>query len=339
MKVIDLHCDTISKLMRREGESLGHNSLCVNLEGMEKAGTYAQFFACFVHAISYENEMDKEERERISVNGGISPEAWSRAFHAVLEMAKRIDIEQNDRIRTATSCGEMMENRRNGYISAVKTVEEGGVLDGDFKRLDTLYDAGIRLMTLTWNYPNCIGFPNSRSEEAMGKGLTDFGIELLERMNTLGMIIDVSHLSDGGFWDCIRRSKDPVCASHSNARYLCSHPRNLTDDMLRALGEKGGIAGLNFYPVFLKETGETTVDDIVSHAIHMIDVGGEDLVAVGSDFDGFDNRTHSSQWIRGVGDMGLLWSGMKKRGLTERQIDKIMSGNALRFMERVLSPR
>lgn len=329
MNLIDMHCDTISRLMDREDETLEKNSLCINLEGMEKAGTMVQFFACFVHAISYESEKMKSEMDNILMNGGITSKAWDRAFQAVLKMAERTDREQNARIRTADSYMQIMENEKSGYISAIKTVEEGGVLDGDFKRLDTLYDAGIRLVTLTWNYPNCIGFPNSRNSNVMKKGLTDFGLELIERMNSLGMIIDVSHLSDGGFWDCIRLSKEPICASHSNARSICPHPRNLSDEMLKALAEKGGAAGLNFYPAFLKEKGETTVDDIVSHAIHMINVGGENLPAIGTDFDGFDNRPHS-RWISDVSGMELLWDAMRKRGITQRQIDKLMSENALR---------
>lgn len=332
MNFIDLHCDTISQLMKRKGETLEKNSLCVNLAGMERAGTIVQFFACFVLAISYESGVDQEERKRIAIKGGISSDAWDRAFQAVLEMTERTDQEQNSRIRTACSYAEIMENQREGYISAVKTVEEGGVLNGDLKRLDILYDAGIRLVTLTWNYPNCIGFPNSQSKNIMESGLTDFGVELVERMNALGMMIDVSHLSDGGFWDCIRHSKAPICASHSNARSLCCHPRNLTDHMIRALGERGGIAGLNFYPPFLKKNGAATVEDIVFHAIHMINLGGEDLVAIGTDFDGFENQPHS-RWIGDVSEMQLLWDAMKKGGITERQMDGIMSQNALRYIK------
>ena len=116
-----------------------------------------------------------------------------------------------------------------------------------------MYEKGTRLMTLTWNYENCLGYPNSRDASVMGRGLKKFGLETIEQMNGLGMLVDVSHLSDGGFWDCIRHSSAPVVASHSNVRALCDCPRNLTDEMLKALGEKGGAAGLNFYPAFLRK--------------------------------------------------------------------------------------
>ena len=168
----------------------------------------------------------------------------------------------------------------------------------------------------------------------MGQGLTAFGLQAVERMNELGMMIDVSHLSDGGFLDCVKYSKAPVCASHSNARALCGHPRNLTDDMIKALGETGGVAGLNFYPAFLREDEKAVLDDIALHAVHMTNAGGEDVVAVGTDFDGFDNAPRS-HWIGHVRDMEKVWDAMQKRGITERMLDKIMSGNALRYIRDV----
>ena len=161
-------------------------------------------------------------------------------------------------------------------------------------------------------------------------------LEMVERMNALGMLVDVSHLSDGGFWDCIRVSRAPIIASHSNARALCGVPRNLTDDMLRALAEKGGAAGLNFYPVFLRETvSEVTVQDIARHPAHMIAAAGEDLPAIGTDFDGYVCRDVTG-YISGPGEMEKVWEAMKKQGITERQLDKIWSGNALRVLKAVI---
>ena len=124
--------------------------------------------------------------------------------------------------------------------------------------------------------------------------------------------------------------------SHSNTRSLCGVPRNLTDDMLRALAEKGGAAGLNFYPVFLREkVSEVTVQDIARHAAHMISEAGEDLPAIGTDFDGFVCKDVTG-YLSGPGDMELVWEAMKKQGITERQLDKIWSGNALRVLKAVL---
>lgn len=332
MNFIDMHCDTISRLMTASKEqSLADNKLSINISGMEKAETLVQFFACFVHAVSYEDADPSHHRAEGDQPAPISTKAWDRAYQAVLKMAARIDSEQNNRIRTAHSYEEIRKNREQGLISAVKTAEEGGILNGSMERLEELYDAGIRLITLTWNYPNCLGFPNSRTSEIMEKGLTDFGFQIVERMNDLGMIVDVSHLSDGGFWDCIRTSRAPVCASHSNSRALCPHPRNLTDEMLKALGENGGVAGLNFYPAFLCENRFASVDDIARHAVHMIRKGGEEVAAVGTDFDGFDNEPHDG-WISHASEMELVWEAMRKRGITPRQLDKIMSLNAMRVI-------
>ncbi len=327
MNLIDMHCDTIGRLMDAPTEeSLAENSLCIDLDGMRRAGTLAQFFACFVNAMAFENEDVHKARPK-----EISSEAWERAYQAVLAMTDRIEQELNEMIRVALSAEEISKNCRDGVISAVKTVEEGGIINGKLSRIDTLYKAGVRLITLTWNHPNCLGYPNSRERSIMEKGLTSLGCQTVERMNELGMIVDVSHLSDGGFWDCIRISKAPVCASHSNARALCSHPRNLSDYMIRALAEKGGVAGLNFYPAFLTGTDEAVLDDIARHAVYMIQCGGEDVIAIGTDFDGFDNKGRD-KWIGHVREMGLVWEAMKNRGITERQLDKIMSGNALRVM-------
>ncbi|MDY5620435.1 dipeptidase [Faecalicatena sp.] len=335
MNLVDMHCDTISRLMQCPAqESLVNNKLCIRLDKMEKVGTLVQFFACFVHAVSYETDKGNAWNQGMK-DRAITAAAWDRAWQAVLDMAARIDQEQNEKINVACSYEDILKNQEQGRITAIKTVEEGGVLNGSLSRLGTLYEAGIRLMTLTWNYENCLGYPNSRDSSVMEQGLTAFGAQTVERMNELGMLVDVSHLSDGGFWDCIQISRQPICASHSNARALCSHPRNLTDEMLKALGENGGVAGLNFYPAFLCENGNAAVDDIARHALHMIQVGGEDVVAIGTDFDGFDNEPRES-WVNDVSDMELVWEAMYRRGITPRQIDKIKSQNALRVIKAVM---
>lgn len=336
MRWIDMHCDTLSEIWRGNAQSLECNGLCVDLERLKKAGAKTQFFACFVNA------------------AGSGSDVWERAWKNVLgmtELARSSEGEQLHFIREAGEveggnpinpvCPPVPEQEFSG-IKGILTVEEGGVLNGKMERLDELYRRGIRLITLTWNYENCIGSPNSLDPQVMERGLKPFGIQVVERMNELGMIIDVSHLSDGGFWDCIRCSRTPIVASHSNARSLCSHPRNLTDEMLRALGNKGGVAGVNFYSAFLREkngTGESVragLEDIVRHMRRMMDQAGEDAVALGTDFDGFETEALPEK-IRGVQDMDLLWEAMKRSGITSRQIDKIAYGNVSRIMKEVFS--
>lgn len=331
-----MHCDTLSEIWRGNAQSLERNRLCVDLERLKKAGAKTQFFACFVNA------------------AGSGSDVWEHAWRDVLEMTELARSAEGEEFHLIGDAREMEEADVRGRsimctpdpktgssgIQGVLTVEEGGVLNGKIERLEELYRRGIRLITLTWNYENCIGSPNSRDPQVMERGLKPFGIQVVEQMNELGMIIDVSHLSDGGFWDCIRYSRVPVVASHSNARSLCPHPRNLSDEMLRALGNKGGVAGVNFYSAFLKKKGGTEdsvragMKDIVCHMRWMIDHGGEDVVALGTDFDGFEAED-LPEGIRGVQDMGLLWEEMRHSGITPRQIDKIAFGNVRRIMKEV----
>ena len=255
MNLIDMHCDTIFLMDREEMCDLRRNSLCVDLEKMKHAGSMAQFFACFI----YMKELEKA--------GG-----WDGGYQQALKMierGKRELVNNSDLISLATNYNDLLKNFERGKMSAFLTIEEGGILADDMARLEYLYKCGIRLMTLLWNGENCIGYPNSRDRNVMEKGLKKFGIETVERMNDLGMMVDVSHLSDGGFWDVMKYSKKPVVASHSNARALCEHPRNLTDDMIRALAECGGVSGINFYPAFLNGTAKSDIDDLVRHIEHM----------------------------------------------------------------------
>lgn len=318
--LIDLHCDTIWKLMdAKQEETLEKNCFCVNIDEMKQADIMAQFFACFVDC-------------------GLFPkkEQYEKGYIYVKKMIERMQNEvrkYSDKIVFAKNEKEIEKNRQEGKISAILTLEEGGVFNGKIERLDELWREGIRLVTILWNYENCIGYPNSQKQEVMCKGLKPFGFEVVEKMNELGMIIDVSHLSDGGFWDIVETSKYPIVASHSNAREICSHPRNLTDEMIRAIAEKGGVIGINFYPRFLKNSGKAGVDDIVVHLNHIINIGGVECVCIGTDFDGFSGE---STEIEKMGQIHLLCDALKKNGVKEKYIEKIWRENAMRVIKEVI---
>ena len=316
MKLIDLHCDTLSELVKSpEGATLWNNQLDVDIEGLKKARMVVQVFACYVDKKAYSN--------------------WDEAYQAVIKMLDRLEAEQCSDLRQALTYSDITDNIAAKRISAVAAVEEGGILNGDIQRLSKLYGRGVRLITLTWNYENCIGYPNSWDDYKMSEGLKPFGFQVIEEMNRQGMLIDVSHLSEGGFWDCINHSKAPICASHSDARALCDHPRNLTDDMLMALAENGGVAGLNFVPDFLNPNTLATCMDIALHAKHMMDVAGEDVVAIGADLDGFKNQERED-WVGHVREMDFIWPHFEKVGITQRQMDKISFGNANRVIKEIL---
>ena len=318
MNLIDLHCDTLWKLMDLGGEGdLLENDGSVSIRKLEEEGALAQFFACFVY--------------RDAMEGNTPEEQYEAGYRHVLDMIDHMSRQAerySGRLELAKKPEDIEIIQKKGKTGAVLTVEEGGVLNGSLARLDELYRRGVRLITLLWNYENCIGAPNSQIPSNMEKGLTPFGIRVVERMNELSMIVDVSHAADGVFWDVIKRSRRPVAATHSNCRALADHPRNLTDEMLRALGEQGGVAGLNFYGPFLGTPEESRLEEMTAHVLHMIETGGEDLPAIGTDFDGFDGLKRMD--IPDTGHMDRLREALKKAGLSERQLDKVWYKNALR---------
>mgnify|MGYP000817483561 CR=1 FL=1 len=194
-------------------------------------------------------------------------------------------------------------------------------------------------MTLTWNYPNELAAPNANPGGPLvantETGLTERGFAFLEEMEKLHITADVSHLSDKGFWDIANHSTRPFAASHSNCRALSPHNRNLTDEMIRALSERGGIAGLNYYAPFLDtdpthpENCRSTVELIAKHAGHYKQVGGAQMIALGSDFDGIDGPHQ----LENAAFLPLLADALRKEGFTEDEVEGIYYRNAMRFFE------
>jgi len=188
------------------------------------------------------------------------------------------------------------------------------------------------LMTLTWNDPNCFGQNHSVDPAFMQRGLTDFGKEAIPYMNDLGIIVDVSHLSDGGFYDVAELSKKPFVASHSNCRALSPSTRNLTDDMIRVLACKGGVAGINFEPTFLNMDSNdihSRVSRMCDHVEHFIMVGGEECVGIGTDFDGIGGEFEISDCTK----MNLFFDELHRRKISDRVIEKIAFGNVSRVIK------
>lgn len=213
------------------------------------------------------------------------------------------------------------------------------------------------MMTLTWNYENQLGFPNyfpekkdytkdlkprfSKAYPVFGKsndkGLTDKGLEFLSEMEKLGIIIDVSHLSDGGFYDVYEHTKRPFVASHSNARSLCGNCRNLTDDMIRKMGERGCVIGLNYFGNFLTfhpegRDSKSTAAAIAHHARHIANLGGISCLGLGSDYDGFLGEAELFDCSR----VPLLEHALKEQNFSSSDIDKIFYQNVLNLYKEIL---
>ena len=268
------------------------------------------------------------------------------------ELQKNEDI-----IAPVFSYKDIEKNRADGKISAMLTLEEGAILKGSLANLRNFYRLGVRMIALTWNYDNEIGSPNLRFDgdgqplftKRNEAGLTERGIEIIQEMERLGMLIDVSHLSDGGFWDILKYTKKPFVASHSNAASVCNVCRNLTDDMIRALADRGGITGLNFCTDFLREptpdtrtsmggtiTADTVptsmISDMVRHVRHITGVGGMECCALGSDFDGIENALEFGD----ASGIQMLADALVKDGFSAADVDKIFWQNALRVYREVL---
>ncbi len=334
MKVIDMHCDTIAEIHRRKAEgeeiSILRNPLHIDLEKLE-AGDYGlQNFALFV-------------------NLGREKQPFKHAM-ALLDTFYREMERYPERIGVVRSWADIEKNWTAGKLSALLTIEEGGVCEGSLGYLRDFYRLGVRMMTLTWNYPNELGWPNILNLEGsatMGHvdaehGLTAEGIAFVEEMDRLGMIVDVSHLNDGGFWDVVKYGRKPFVASHSNCRALVPDcPRDLTDEMIRAIAERGGVAGINYCADFLRSpgawrTGETPVSlvsDMVRHMKHMKNVGGIGCIGLGSDFDGIDGELE----MKTAADLPLLEAEMRRQGFVESEIEAVFHGNVLRVYKEVLA--
>ena len=236
------------------------------------------------------------------------------------------------------AAGNMRDVERNaaeGKVSGMLSMEDGRAVRGSFDRIRSFYDMGIRVMGLTWNHANCFGYPNSPDREEMQKGLTDFGKEAIPCMEETGMLIDVSHLSDGGFRDVFRLSRKPFIASHSNCRTLNPHPRSMTDEMIRALADRGGVMGLNFYPGFLTQDPEqchSKMDALAGQLRYRINVGGLECAAIGTDFDGISGELE----IPSADRMPDFFRALEHYGFTPRELDYICWRNVERVFREAL---
>lgn len=320
MGIIDLHCDTMLDCFL-EGDRLRDGSGHLNLEKMKKAGGTAQCFAVFLAT------QDAAERMGISTE---PYQLFQDIYACYMEQLKA----NGDMIAPAFSAEDVERNREKGLLSAVLTVEDCVLLDGKIERVDELAEKGVRMAGLIWNYENSLGFPNSDDPEIHKMGLKPFGIEAVERMNEKGIIVDVSHLSEGGFYDVARHGKKPFIASHSCAGALCSHSRNLTDDQLRIIGETGGVAGVNFYSSFLTEDSDyTTVSRIAEHAVYMANKAGIEAVALGSDFDGIGCELE----MGGYEGYPMIICELQKH-FSDDDVERIAERNFLRVMKECGAP-
>lgn len=332
--IVDAHCDTLLSTMKdsmyrmaegketrhlREKSSKGH----LDFPRLKKGGVNCQIFAAFLEPPYYP----------VSVQRALQ---MIQAFYRETEMTKNL-------IHTMRY-SEITENFNQEKISALLFFEGGEAIDGgyigdepDLRVLKIMYKLGVRGITLTWNYRNKIA--NGVQEQDRGGRLTNFGEAVVKEMNELGMVVDVSHLSDASFWDVIEVSNEPIIASHSDCRALSPVSRNLNDEQLKAIHETNGVVGINFAPTFLNKEkvakGEQpTVQDAVDHIDHIVEVAGIDHVGLGSDFDGIRN---TPKGLEDVSKIPNITNELLNRGYTHQDIEKILGKNFLRVFREVLA--
>lgn len=309
--VFDLHCDTSFALLENTSGkpcSLRENSLHIDLNRAKVLPAYAQCFACFTStALHYPEGTDSAQlfSQEIAVfNNG---------------MAENADI-----IRQASSAEDILHNREQGLMSGILTIEGPAGFDFDPDRLEELYKLGFRITTLGWNEQNPLA-----GSHVTGGGLTDRGRRYVQEAQRLGMIIDVSHVSDEAFWDIMKISYHPVIASHSNSRKVWNVSRNLTDEMYLALCDCGGLTGINLYSEFLGENAD--LDTVCNHILHFISLRGDHKhIALGGDLDGCESLPAG---FCGIEDYPRLADKLLDRGLQELEVLDIFWNNALGVMK------
>lgn len=307
--VFDLHCDTALALLGKDLKQMGslkHNDCHIDLDRAAALPGYAQCFACFTTT----------DGERIP-----PVEVFEREMDTVFR-----EIEKNSsQIALAYGPEDISRNLEQGIMSGILTIEGPAGFGFDPALLEDLYRLGFRITTLGWNEKN----PLTGSHKT-GGGLTDLGREYVKEAQRLGMVVDVSHISDEGFWDIMEITQAPVIASHSNSRTVCNVSRNLTDDMFLAICHTGGVAGINLCPAFLG--AQPNLDTVCDHILHFLslDTTGQHI-ALGGDLDGIDSLPDG---FTGVQDYEKLAQRLLERGLSQQQVYDIFWNNPMGVMKR-----
>ena len=312
LSVFDLHCDTVTELLGRDltgTKSLRSNELHIDLERMKQYDAYAQCFAFW-------------STTDLPLPRGIKPEDIFWREISILQ--DQID-KNSDLIRQARSGADVRKNLEDGVISAIFTLEGTAGFGFEPAKLEKLYNLGFRISTLGWNEKNSL-----TGSHVTGGGLTKRGREYVKECQRLGILVDVSHISDEAFWQIMDMTEAPIVATHSNSRSVCSVSRNLTDDMFRAICNTGGVAGFNLCADFVGEN--PTVDTACDHIFHFLELDTAGThIAIGGDLDGISEMPAG---FSGVQDYPKLAERLLERGLDEATLKQIFWSNALGVIDK-----
>lgn len=322
--VVDTHCDTLKCLLpefTRPRDSMWDDRSDVgmgarsNLGHVDAPRLLEGGVDCQVFAVS-------SERSR-------TPRHPLRTALTMIDRFHR-ECEACDILTPVTCSGEILEAKRNGVAAGLLSIEGADVIEGRIEMLGVYHRLGVRMVGLVHSLRNQLA--DGVTDRRTGGGLSELGVQAVEELDRLRMIIDVSHINDEGFWDVLDHAKHPVIASHSNSRAVCSHHRNMTDEMIGALAENGGVMGMNFAPSFV-HPHEATLQRLVDHIDHIVDLVGPDHVGLGSDFDGIPSTPAGLEDVTKM--PGITWE-LVNREHGEADVKKILGGNHLRLMKDVI---
>ena len=302
MKLFDLHCDTASEIFNNK-INLGENNLHIDLKRGKAFDAFCQVFAFFIP-----DGLNREKSKSLLLD-------MHRYFEHQLSL-------NNESILLCKNSRDITNAIAVGKIAAIYSIENGAALGRSIEMLDFCKEIGVKFISITWNGENNLGY----GRRCEGK-LKPFGIKAVKRMNELGIVPDISHLNDEGAWQVLELVDGPVAATHSNSRAMLDNKRNLTDEQFKAIVERGGIVGINLYPPFLSGHIFAGFDDILRHIYHFLELGGEDTLAFGADFDG---AYMDKKW-NGVQFMPKLYDYLGEHGIDEDILDKIFFENAFNF--------
>lgn len=348
--IFDGHNDVLLRLYRRAGTDAvtafldGEGKGQLDLAKARQGGFAGGLFAIFVPSAEKKSEAESKAPAQDTPNFASVPAPPAlemadaqRIVFAMAALLFRIERESGGRVRVCRSAGKIEQCFEQDVLAAVLHIEGAEAIDPDFAVLDVLHAAGLRSLGPVWSRPNVFGHGvpfRCPSSPDTGPGLTDLGKALIGACNRLKILIDLSHLNERGFWDVAERSDAPLVASHSNAHAISPHSRNLTDRQLAAIGQSGGLAGVNFAVNFLRPDGgrdkNTPLDLIVRHIEHMLEHAGEDCVGFGSDFDGAQMPGE----LGNAAGLPKLVAALDRRGHSRQRVEKLCFGNWLRVLRR-----
>lgn len=302
MNYFDLHCDTLSEI-QKNNTALSDDKTAVSMQKAEKLEAWCQCFAVWTPDF-------------------LKGEAAYQNYKKQIEILTEQSLQNNEKMVFCKKKDDIAEAVKENKCAAILTVENGSILAGDLARIQELKKDGVKIFSYTWNGQNELGSGISNNNS-----LSMTGRSAVREFNRVNITIDVSHIADKGFYDILNLTCKPIIATHSNSRAVCNHPRNLTDDQFQAILQTGGIVGINFYNLFLNNSKNAGLNDIIKHIEHFLKLGGENSLCIGSDFDGAEPPAQ----LKNISMVDVLYEEMLKRGYGSELADKIMFKNAYDF--------